>query len=126
MIKKIVCLLFISLLLSPVSIAVAADFGITNVENIKTGVNTKDAPAMFATDLLGVVGGIINAVLILSGTIFLGLTVYASILWLISQGNEEQIEKAKKILFAAVIGLIITMSAYAIAYLVNLRAENLK
>lgn len=33
-------------------------------------------------------------------------------------GNEEQVGKAKKLLTAAIIGLIIVLSAYAISYFV--------
>ena len=138
MFKKIICFLFSLAILFSSQMVLAVDnfsvveaksgtadyFGANRLEEVKGG--TKSAPTQFFSDLPGAVGNVISAILVLSGTIFLVLTVYASILWLISQGNEEQIEKAKKILFASVIGLIITMSAYAIAYLVNLRAESLK
>lgn len=64
-------------------------------------------------------GGIIAMVLILVGTIFFLLTVYAGIRWMTAQGNSEHVETAKKTLIAAVIGLIITMMAYAITAFVT-------
>jgi len=39
-------------------------------------------------------------------------------LWMTSGGNEEKIEKAKKILVSSIIGLTIVLAAYAITYFV--------
>ena len=72
------------------------------------------------SDNLGTtVATVIKAVLALVGTIFLVLTIYAGILWMTAQGNEEQVTKAVGIIKASVIGLIIIMSAYAITYFVT-------
>lgn len=60
------------------------------------------------------IGIIIKTLLSLVGTIFLLLTIYAGILWMTARGNEESVTKAKEIIQAAVIGLVITMAAYAI------------
>lgn len=62
---------------------------------------------------------IIKAALSLVGTIFLILSVYAGILWMTASGNEEKVEKAKQIVTQAVIGLAITLSAYAITAFVT-------
>jgi hypothetical protein len=35
-------------------------------------------------------------------------------MWMTSGGNEERVKKAKQILIAAIIGLVIILSAYAI------------
>lgn len=72
-------------------------------------------------DIGNITGQIINTALQLVGIIFLALTVYAGYLWMTAQGEESQIEKAKKIITGAVIGLVITMSAYAITTLVTSR-----
>lgn len=70
-------------------------------------------------DLATTVATVIKAVLALVGTIFLVLTIYAGILWMTAQGDETKIEKAKEIIKASVIGLVIIMSAYAITYFVT-------
>ena len=70
------------------------------------------------TTLSETVGKIIKIVLGFLGTIFLALTVYAGVLWLTAAGNEENIEKANKILKTSVIGLIIILSAYTITFFV--------
>lgn len=65
------------------------------------------------------VGRVLGGVLGLTGTIFFVLVVYAGLMWMTSAGNEESSTKAKKILTAAIIGLIIVLSAYAITTFVG-------
>lgn len=72
-----------------------------------------------------VIGRGISAALSLVGMIFLILMVYAGYLWMTARGDEPQIEKARKIIIASVIGLMIVMSAYAITFLITKRFEGL-
>lgn len=64
------------------------------------------------------VGGYIKAVLGMLGVIFFALTFYAGFLWLTADGDESKIEKSKKIITAATIGLIIIFMSYGITTLV--------
>lgn len=61
---------------------------------------------------------IINTVLGLLGIITIVLILYAGFKWMTSQGNEEEISSAQKIIKAAVLGLIIILSAYSITLFV--------
>lgn len=61
-----------------------------------------------------IVGRIIGAGLSLIGIVFFILTLYAGIIWMVARGNEESAKKAINTIIAAAIGMIITMSAYAI------------
>lgn len=70
-------------------------------------------------NLGSIVGKIISAALSLVGIIFLILMVYAGLMWMTAQGKDEQIEKAKKIIIGSLIGLFITVSAYAITVFVT-------
>lgn len=54
----------------------------------------------------------------LVGVLFLGLMIYAGIMWMIAQGHEERVTRAKDTLLNALVGLIITLSAYALTYLI--------
>jgi hypothetical protein len=72
-------------------------------------------------DLETTLGAIIKGALSLVGTVFLILTVYAGILWMTARGDDAQIEKSTKIIRASVIGLFITLSAYAITYYITER-----
>lgn len=57
---------------------------------------------------------IVRVALSFLGTVFLCLIIYAGFLWMTAGGNEENIEKAKKLLSRAVIGLVIILSSYSI------------
>ena len=58
--------------------------------------------------------GMINVALSLLGVIALVLVVYAGFKWMTSGGNQDDVESAKKILYASVIGLLIILTAYSI------------
>jgi len=45
--------------------------------------------------------------------------VYAGLMWMTAGGNEDRIKKARQILIAAIIGLVIVLSAYAITQFIG-------
>lgn len=61
-----------------------------------------------------IIGEIIQAAMALTGVVFGILIVYGGYLWMIARGNEETVKKAIGILQTAIIGFIVTASAYAI------------
>jgi hypothetical protein len=67
-----------------------------------------------STDLIEIIGRIINVFLGLLGVILLILILYAGFLWMTAAGDAEKVERAKKYLKNAVIGLIIIVCAFAI------------
>lgn len=73
------------------------------------------------SDLSSIVGTIINAALSLVGIIFLVLMVYAGYMWMTAAGDEEKTGKAKKIITASIIGVILVVGAYAITVFVTER-----
>lgn len=64
------------------------------------------------------IASIIQSLLSLLGVIFLVLMVYGGYLWMTAAGNEEKVTKAKNLITAAIIGLIIVVGSYAISYFV--------
>lgn len=67
-----------------------------------------------------VVGRYIQSGLIMMGTIFGLLVVYAGYLWMTARGSTEFVTKAKNILINASIGIVIVMGAYALtSFIVN-------
>ena len=72
------------------------------------------ASGLGTTDLLTVIGRIIQVFLGLLGVIALILILYAGFLWMTSQGNEEKVQKAQAIIKNAVIGLVICLAAFSI------------
>lgn len=82
--------------------------------NDPLGVKCGAASKLGNTDIRLTVARIIYVSLGLLGTVSLVLILYAGFSWMTAGGNEEKIETAKGTLWAAVIGLIIILSAYAL------------
>jgi TRAP-type C4-dicarboxylate transport system permease small subunit len=70
------------------------------------------------TSVSAVTAGIINTLLGIVGALAVVLIIYAGFLWMTSQGNEEKISTAKKLIAGSVIGLFIIFAAYTIALFV--------
>ena len=64
------------------------------------------------------IGTIIKAVLGVVGSLALVMFIYGGLLWMTAAGNEERITKAKQILIAALIGLIIIIMAWGLTQFV--------
>lgn len=64
---------------------------------------------------------IIKGSLTIVGTIFLGLMIYGGFLWMTARGEESQITKGKDTITAALIGIVVILSAYAITNVVQNR-----
>ncbi|MFA5131661.1 MAG: hypothetical protein WC467_04610 [Patescibacteria group bacterium] len=64
--------------------------------------------------LMATVGIIIQAAIGLLGAIFLIIMVVAGYQWMTASGNEQRVEKAQSMIKRAIIGLVITLSSYAI------------
>jgi cytochrome bd-type quinol oxidase subunit 2 len=65
-----------------------------------------------------IAGMAVNVFLSLLGIIFIALMLYGGYLWMTGRGNEEKITRAKDLIQAAIIGLIIVVAAYAISFFV--------
>jgi hypothetical protein len=92
------------------------------VDKALQGLDKSASEAELAQNTLnipGLIGQILAIVLGFTGTIFFILVVYAGILWMTAGGSQENIKKAQDILKAAVVGLIIVLSAYAITRFVG-------
>lgn len=71
-------------------------------------------------DLFALIAIIINTAVSIIAVIMVVLIVYSGFLWMTARGNETIVEKAKTTLTNAIIGLVITLSAYAVTlYFVN-------
>jgi hypothetical protein len=117
---KIVCVAYV-LVLSCGTVFAAPNFknagstGSLGDVGRQTGLGKQELPT--------IVGTSINIALSMVGLIFLILTVYAGLLWMTAQGDETKVDKARKIIIAATIGLTVVMSASGITYLVTSRFE---
>lgn len=124
--KKIILKVFIAsaLLIFPMEMISAQGLGdmgsVLNDVAHDSGYKTGDT-----NNVDTIVGTVIQAFISLLGVIFLAIMVYGGYLWMTDMGNAEKVDKAKKLISAAIIGLIITVGAYAISYFVIAKmAEN--
>lgn len=86
----------------------AQDFG-------TAAVNEGLGGSLVTGDPRTIAGRIINVALGILGTIAVGFIMYAGFLWMSSNGEEEKISQAKRILRNGLIGLAIILSSWAIA-----------
>ncbi|PIT87034.1 MAG: hypothetical protein COU31_05100 [Candidatus Magasanikbacteria bacterium CG10_big_fil_rev_8_21_14_0_10_40_10] len=74
----------------------------------------KNVPFANNTLALAAVANGIGVAMSFLGIIFFGLVMFAGFTWMTAAGASEQVEKAKKLLEGAVIGLVLVLSSYAI------------
>jgi hypothetical protein len=99
-------------MLAPVAVFAQINEAVGNLNKVAK-------PTGLSADFEGSMSTVITTALSLVGSIFLGLMIYAGILWMTAAGEEDKVTKAKNILKAAIIGLAVTMSAYAITAFVT-------
>jgi len=107
--KFLLSVVSIGLLFVPLVVSAQLNLGNGYMNNFATGAGYGPA------SLTEVVGKIIKVVLSLLGLVAVVLIIIGGFQWMASGGNEEKIKGAKKLMGAAVIGLIIIVLAYAIA-----------
>ncbi len=91
------------------SFSFASSTGLT-LTGVEAGYSTNESsPEIIA-------GRVVELVLGWLGVVFLGFMIYAGIVWMTAQGNEQKVTKAKNMITESIIGLIIVAAAYAIAY----------
>ena len=101
--------------------------GAVEAKNLKDSWGTADNVATVSGydttvfELEPLIGSIITAVISFLGVIFMGLLIYGGYLWMTDRGNEEQVKRAKNLISAAIIGLVIILLAYAISEYVLIR-----
>ncbi|MBI2633182.1 MAG: hypothetical protein HYW78_02205 [Parcubacteria group bacterium] len=66
-------------------------------------------------DLPSVIGRVVKLVISFLGLIAVLIILGAGFMWMTSGGNEEKVKKAKKLMIAGVVGLIIVILSYSIA-----------
>lgn len=71
-----------------------------------------------SADLKQSVVNVLQFVLTLMGLIAVTVIVYGGIVWMTAAGNEQRVDKAKKIITSAAIGLIVIILSWAIVLFV--------
>ncbi len=106
--KILIGLTCLSILAIALPLAANAQFGINEVEKGLGNVLPTTEPRETAARIINVALGFL-------GIIAVVIVLYGGFMWMTAGGNEERITKAKQILTAGVIGLVIIVMAWAIA-----------
>lgn len=117
--KKIKTILVSLLLtLSTINVALAATAPLSNLENLgkESGFSDTQSTDVAMAENIGLGIKLFFNIL---GIIFVILMIYAGYKWMMAQGDEGEIKKAKNILNRAIIGLIIIVGSFAIWNLIS-------
>jgi len=118
--KKFIIRIAVFLFLFGVSLTFS---GLANAQ-IDVGVNEINNDIVLSSgDPRTIAARVINIVMLVLGVLAVGLIIYGGFIWMTSNGAEDKIEKAKKILKNSVIGLVIILSAWGISYFILLRVR---
>lgn len=104
--------------ISQTNIALGSDNLGSWFENLTTAAGQRGAGYETSAEPESIISMIIRIALSFLGVIFLVLMIYGGYLWMMARGNEEQVTKARNLITAAIIGLVIVLAAYAISWFV--------
>src|SRR3989339_203217 len=90
-----------------------------NKSLLETAQGTGHSTVQSGSLLPETVGKIVKIFLSFIGVIFLILMIYGGYVWMMARGNEQEVNKAQKIIQMAVIGMIIVLSAYTATILIG-------
>ncbi|MEK7652931.1 MAG: hypothetical protein AAB358_00385 [Patescibacteria group bacterium] len=108
-----VSLVILSVFLPMVNFAYAEDDILRNLETAAGAANLQRT-----ANLQLFIGRIIQFFLGFLGIIFVGMIIYGGFMYLTASGDSNKAGKAKNLIRDAIIGVIIVLAAYAIAYTV--------
>ncbi len=111
------CLVFSPLAVAPAQAEVDLFDDVSTTAFDSTNLSKKD-PREIIANLIKVVLGFL-------GTIAVVLVIYSGFLWMTAGGKPDNIKKAKEIMSAAVVGLIIILISYGITiFVTNTLSQN--
>ena len=70
------------------------------------------------TSLSQIIGQILNIIFGFLGVIAVLIILWGGFVWMTAGGEQDKVDKAKKMIYAGIIGLVIIFAAYAIAMFV--------
>jgi Zn-dependent protease with chaperone function len=103
---SVFCLALLSLALPVLAAPVNINLGLNQIGN-EIGLPQQE-PTVVAARIINVALGFLGIVAVV-------IVLYGGFMWMTAGGNEERVTKAKQILTAGVIGLVIIIMAWAIA-----------
>ncbi len=81
-----------------------------------SSINSANGSAVFGSATLSeIISGVISVILAFLGVITVLIILWGGFIWMTAGGEPDKVEKAKKMIYSGIIGLIIIFAAYAIA-----------
>ncbi len=108
-------LLFI---LSSASVYAAGSYDFIEKSGLKNTADNAGYETASATTINGIMSQVIYVFLGLIAIAFFGLLLYGGLMWMTARDNAEKVKKANGIIMNALIGFIVTLSAYVISYFI--------
>ena len=90
-----------------VSVKAAPDLGFDYANNLELSTATETDPKEMAVS-------VVKYLMTFLGIIAVVVILYGGFMWMTASGNEDRVDKAKKIIIAGAIGLVVVLAAYAI------------
>ena len=95
-------------------------FAFSALAQVDTAADVASTAGFGDADLVTIIGKVIGIALSVVGIVFLVLIIYAGYTWMTAGGDPKRVDKAKQILINATVGLVLTLSAYAISsFIIN-------
>ena len=116
MFKKIGVTLLLMISMFSIHLSTASAVSLWGSDTLRGNIQTQTG--LGNTDPREMVASVIKILLGFLGIIAVVLILYAGFLWMTAGGDSKNVDSAKNILKAAVIGLIIILMSYAIANMV--------
>jgi len=103
-----------------VQVSAQPDLGFDYANNLDLSVADEADPKQMAVD-------VVKYLMTFLGIIAVVVILYGGFMWMTASGNEDRVDKAKKIIIAGAIGLVIVLAAYAIVnFVVNITNDVLE
>lgn len=119
MLGAVLALSFMALALASTPSAQATDPGPLEVGDLfggdMEGDVFADTAGLGGANLVDTIGQIIRVALGFLGVVAVVIILLGGFKWMTAGGNDDKLKKAKGLLFSGIIGLVIILSAYAIA-----------
>lgn len=106
----------VSLFILPLSVNIAlAQSDDASTTDLWSGVSQNLDDSFKSKSLSGVISGLINVIMGALGVVVVIIILWGGFIWMTAGGEADKVEKAKKMIYSGIIGLIIILASYAIA-----------
>lgn len=100
-------------------------FALPTIVGAAGDVPTASSLGLGSATLSGLITGILGVVFSFLGIIAVLIILWGGFIWMTAAGEPDKVDKAKKLIYAGIIGLVVIFAAYAIASFVLAQMRDL-